>query len=175
MRQARRWWDSDSPYYALIAYHLAKDPSPCPRNGFLVIYALAMGAGGFGALAIGKWFDRAGLMILVPVTFAAALFAPLVFLGGAAAVVAGVMLWGLGLSAHESVMQAAVAGMVPASSRGGAYGLFTAIFGVSWFLGSALQGFLYDRSIPALVAAVALIAQLLAAIPPILVAARAKA
>ena len=155
--------------YALIAYHLAKT-HPLPQAWIPVIYALAMGAGGIGALAIGRWYDRAGLRVLLPITLITALFAPLVFLGGQAAVIVGVMLWGLGLSAHESVMQAAVADMVPAQSRGRAYGLFTAIFGVSWFAGSVLQGALYDRSIMALVV-VGMIAQL-AAIIPILIAAR---
>ena len=61
----------------------------------------------------------------------------------------GVLLWGLGLGVHESVMPAAVAAMIPAERRAGAYGVFTTIFGVAWFLGSALQGWLYGISIPA--------------------------
>ena len=90
-----------------------------------------------------------------------ALFAPLAFLGTGAVVVAGVLLWGLGLGVQESVMSAAVATMIPAARRASAYGVFTAIFGVAWFLGSALEGALYDISIPALVA-LSVIAQLLA-------------
>jgi hypothetical protein len=39
-----------------------------------------------------------------------------------------------------------------------------AIFGAAWFVGSAVQGALYDQSIPALVA-VAVIAQIAGAIP----------
>jgi hypothetical protein len=60
--------------------------------------------------------------------------------------------------------------MIPAARRASAYGVFTAIFGVAWFLGSALEGALYDISIPALVA-LSLTAQLLA-IPFILKATR---
>jgi hypothetical protein len=44
---------------------------------------------------------------------------------------------------------AAVAPMVPPQRRASAYGLFTAGYGLFWFLGSAVIGFLYDRSIPA--------------------------
>jgi predicted MFS family arabinose efflux permease len=101
---------------------------------------------------------------------ATALFAPLVFLGGEAAAIAGVLLWGLGLGVHESVMSAAVADMIPASRRASAYGVFTGAFGIAWFAGSAIEGGLYDVSVTALVA-VAVIAQL-AALAPILIAAR---
>ena len=91
-------------------------------------------AGGAGALLLGKLYDHAGLKVLVPVTIAGAFFAPLVFLGGYAYAVFGVMLWGLASGVHESVMSAAVADMIPAERRAGAYGVFTTVFGVAWFL-----------------------------------------
>ncbi len=58
--------------------------------------------------------------------------------------------------------------MVPASRRASSYGLFTAGYGLFWFAGSALIGFLYDRSVVAtvtvcLVLELAAIAFLLAA------------
>ncbi len=49
-------------------------------------------------------------------------------------------------------MRAAVAGMVPHDLLASAYGVFNAGYGVFWFVGSALMGFLYDRSVVALVA-----------------------
>jgi predicted MFS family arabinose efflux permease len=121
-------------------------------------------AGGAGSLLFGKLYDQAGLKVLVPVTIAGAFFAPLVFLGGYAYAVFGVLLWGLSEGVHESVMPAAVAAMIPASRRAGAYGLFTTVFGVAWFAGSAVEGALYDHSIVALVV-VAMAAQLLAVWP----------
>jgi predicted MFS family arabinose efflux permease len=42
--------------------------------------------------------------------------------------------------------------------------VFTTVFGVAWFLGSAVEGALYDRSIMALVS-MAMGAQLLAVVP----------
>lgn len=56
------------------------------------------------------------------------------------------------MRAQESVMRAAGAGMVPAARRGTAYGLFNTYYGMFRFVGSALMGFLYDISIPYLVA-----------------------
>ena len=51
--------------------------------------------------------------------------------------------------------------MVPRDRRATGFGLFNAGFGVFWFLGSALMGFLYDFSLGALVA-FSVTAQLLA-------------
>ncbi|MGB9628370.1 MAG: MFS transporter, partial [Thermodesulfobacteriota bacterium] len=48
-------------------------------------------------------------------------------------------------------MRAAVAGMVPMDKRSTAYGIFNAGFGLTWFLGSAFMGILYDLSIPSLI------------------------
>jgi predicted MFS family arabinose efflux permease len=155
--------------YALIAFHFAKT-HPVPQAAIPIIYAFGMLAGGAGALVFGKLFDRHGLIVLIPATIATALFAPLVFFGGAVGATIGVLLWGLGLGVHESVMSAAVAEMIPASRRASAYGVFTTIFGIAWFAGSALEGALYDISIPALV--VVAVAAQIAAIGPVWAAAR---
>jgi predicted MFS family arabinose efflux permease len=56
------------------------------------------------------------------------------------------------MGVHESIIPAAVATMVPANRRPSAYGLFTAAYGVFWFIGSAIMGALYDLSLPAVVA-----------------------
>jgi predicted MFS family arabinose efflux permease len=155
--------------FPLIAYHFAK--AGVVRGAWVpVFYALALGIGGLVSLIAGRLFDSLGLIILAPLTIVTAIFAPLVFLGGFVIALVGALLWGIGLGVHESVMSAAVARMFPQEQRSTAYGLFMAIFGVAWFIGSAVQGAVYDISVPGLVA-VALIAQL-AGILPIMVAAR---
>jgi len=58
---------------------------------------------------------------------------------------------GLGMGVHESIIPAAVALMVPRTRRPSAYGTFTSIYGVAWFVGSAITGIFYDRSIPAVI------------------------
>lgn len=55
------------------------------------------------------------------------------------------------MGAQESIMKAAVAGMVPADKRGSAFGIFNTGYGFAWFIGSALMGVLYDFSINAVV------------------------
>ena len=104
-----------------------------------------------GRSVFGRLFDRVGIGVLVPLTIVTALFGPLAFFGSTWVALAGVALWGLGIGVHESIMAAAVAGMVPVARRGSAYGIFNTAYGFSWFAGSALMGVLYDWSLPAIV------------------------
>jgi MFS-type transporter involved in bile tolerance (Atg22 family) len=45
----------------------------------------------------------------------------------------------------------AIAALVPEERRGTAFGVFNGAYGLAWFAGSALMGWMYDRSIVALV------------------------
>ncbi len=137
--------------FPLIAFHLQREAVVAPETVPL-LYALAMAVDAVAALVFGRLFDRHGLVAVAAGALLAAPFAPLVFLGGPAGAVAGMTLWGVGMGAQESVLRAAVAGMVPAERRGSAYGLFNAAYGLAWFAGSALMGVLYQVSLPSLVA-----------------------
>ena len=110
------------------------------------------------------------MSLLIGVTLICAPFAPLVFLSGFWGALLGVALWGLGMGVHESIIPAAVATMVTAARRGAAYGLFTAGYGMAWFIGSAVIGFLYDHSLTWTVI-VCVVAELLA-LPFLFVASR---
>ncbi|HEX7647658.1 MAG TPA: MFS transporter [Noviherbaspirillum sp.] len=148
--------------FPLIAYHFQKTSS-VPQHWVPIAYAVAMAVSGAGSLVFGRLFDRFGIAILIPLTIVSALFAPLVFLGGFWAALLGAALWGIGMGVHESIVPAAVAPMVSRQHRASAYGLFTAGYGVCWFIGSALIGILYDRSLAATI--VFCVALQLAAIP----------
>jgi MFS family permease len=136
--------------FSLIAFHFAQART-VPADWVPLFYAAAMGVSGIGSLVFGRMFDRTGIVVLVPLTLVSACFAPLVFLGAPPAAFIGTVLWGLGMGVHESIMAAAVAGMVPSRRLASAYGLFNLLYGVAWFLGSAAMGVLYEVSLPALV------------------------
>ena len=102
-----------------------------------------------------------------PADVVAALYAPLVFLGGFWAILAGACLWGLGMGVQESLIPAAVAPMVSPDRRAFAYGLFTGIYGTAWVAGSIVIGVLVSVSLGGLVAFC--VASELAAIPLILI------
>ncbi len=136
--------------YPLIAYHYAK-AHVVSEAWIPILYAFAMAMAGLGSLVFGRWFDKRGLFVLLPGTVIGAAVAPLVFLGGFDDALFGTILWGVALGIHEAVMSAAVAHLVPEHARARAYGIFTAVFGIAWFAGSALAGALYDVSLPVLV------------------------
>lgn len=158
--------------FPFMAYHLQK-MSIVTGQWIPVFYAVAMGVSGAGSLLFGRLFDRFGMIILIPLTLLSALFAPLVFLGGFWAALAGIALWGLGTGVHESIIPAAVTLMTPEQRRASAYGLFTAGYGIFWFLGSAVIGVLYGISLPLLIS-FSLVVEL-AAIPLFILAKRKMA
>lgn len=136
--------------FPLIAFHFKK-VDIAPDQWLPTLYALAMGVDALAALAFGRLFDRIGIAALALGSLLTAWFAPLVFYGGLPYAVAGMVLWGIGMGAQESIMRASIAEMVPIDKRGTAYGIFNTGYGVCWFLGSALMGYLYDVSLMFLV------------------------
>ncbi|WP_322014166.1 MFS transporter [Paraburkholderia sp. J12] len=133
--------------YPLIAYHWSVH-HVIPADWVPLLYAIAMAVSGGASLLLGRLFDRYGFPVLIALTVAAAAFAPLVFLSGRVEyAVLGAALWGMGMGVHESIIPAAVAPMVSRARRASAFGIFTAAYGIFWFVGSALIGWIYDRSI----------------------------
>jgi predicted MFS family arabinose efflux permease len=152
--------------FPIIAYHFQ-------RSGVVhadltpIFYAAAMAVSGAGSLVFGRLFDRYGIGLLIPLTVLAAVYAPLAFLGGFWASLVGVCLWGLGMGVHESIIPAAVAPMVSPQRRASAFGLFTGVYGIAWFVGSTAIGALFGLSLGAVVAFA--VAAELVAIPLILI------
>jgi hypothetical protein len=149
--------------WPLVAYHFAQ-AHIVAAPVIPVLYAIAMGGSGAGALLLGRWFDTRGFKVLIPAVVLAAIVAPFAFLGGTSVAVAGAVLWGVVLGVENSVLTAGVAHLVSETARARAYGVFSAVFGIAWFAGSALLGALYDISLPA-VAAVSFAAELAALVP----------
>ncbi|WP_448604706.1 MFS transporter [Thermoleptolyngbya sp.] len=136
--------------FPLIAFHLQRTGVESASQ-IPLLYALAMGVDAIAALLFGRWFDRVGLGSLMLAIALSLLFAPLVFLGSFQTALGGMVLWGIGMGAQESIMKAAIAGIVPPQRRGSAFGIFNTGYGLAWFAGSALMGTLYDFSLTALV------------------------
>ncbi len=153
--------------FALVAYHFSKS-AVMAATWIPICYAIAMAAAGAAALGLGWLFDRWGIAVVAAAAAVAAVATPLVFLGDFAVCIAGVVLWGIGMGAQDSVLKAAVGYLVPQHRRATGYGTFDTARGVAWFAGSLLLGFLYDRSIAAVVI-VSLGLQLLA-VPVLLLA-----
>ncbi len=111
--------------FALIAFHFQKAGS-VSSNFIPVFYAVAMGAGAIAALLFGRLLDRIGLPTLIVAFLLSALFAPFVFLGGAWIALIGMMLWGIGMGAQDSLLKAVLTKVVSG---------FTTCCAASLFLG----------------------------------------
>jgi predicted MFS family arabinose efflux permease len=147
--------------FPLISFHLV-DKQIFPANIVPLLYAAAMGIDAVSALIFGMLFDRKGISSLMIAIFLSAFFAPLVFLAGnRIVVIAGVLLWGIGMGAQESILKAVITTLVSKDHRATAYGIFNAAFGVFWFVGSAVMGVCYNKSLVMLVI-ISVAAQLLA-------------
>jgi MFS family permease len=149
--------------WALVAFHAAR-VHLVDDDAIGILYALVMGVDAIAALVFGRAFDRIGLGALAIASALSAAFAPFVFFAGSAPLLwLGACVWGIGMGAQDSILKAAIATMVPKAARARAYGIFFAVFGLAWWLGSALMGWLYDHALGALVA-VSVVTQLAAAI-----------
>ncbi len=136
-------WAAGTADFALIAFHLHRG---VPAAWIPLSYGAAMGCDALAALVLGRLYDRRGLWVLPGAVLLSAGAVLLSFVGPLPWALGGVLLWGIGVGAQESLARAALAPMVPLEQRGTAYGLFNASFGIAWFLGSAAMGLLYQAS-----------------------------
>ena len=132
--------------FALIGFHFHK-ANTVPANLIPVFYAVAMASSALASIPLGRLFDRFGPNISLFAFLISAAAAPFVFLGTSVAALIGMVLWGIGMSAQGSLFQAMLTGVIPPQKRSTAFGLFDTGYGIAWFVGSAVMGLLYDRSV----------------------------
>ena len=132
--------------FQVISYHF-KMKSVVPDAQIPLLYCLAMAVDGAVALIIGKTYDKIGLRALFVLPFLTMPIPFFAFSRSYSFAVISVVLWGMVMGIHETIMRAAIADLTPLKKRGTAYGIFNTIYGLSWFVASALMGLLYDISI----------------------------
>jgi predicted MFS family arabinose efflux permease len=134
--------------FALIGFHFHK-ANTVSSNLIPVFYAVAMASSAIASIPLGRLFDRFGPNISLFAFLISAAAAPFVFLGTSVAALIGMVFWGIGMSAQGSLLQAMLTGVIPPQKRSTAFGLFDTGYGIAWFLGSAVMGLLYERSVVA--------------------------
>jgi predicted MFS family arabinose efflux permease len=132
--------------FPLAAYHL-KTAGVVSDAQIPFLYAVAMGVDALVALAVGKWYDRAGLPVLVVIPVLSALIPFFIFARMYSLIVVGVVLWGAAMAVHETIMRAAIADLTHLRKRGFGYGIFNTVYGLGFLLGGVLMGLLYERSL----------------------------
>lgn len=130
--------------FPLITMHVAR-LQIIPADTLPLLYAGAMLVDAFAALLFGWLFDRIHFLALIISGLLAAFFAVFIFfINTAWGVVIGIILWGIGMGAQESILKSAVVILTPRENRSTSFGIFESCFGLCWFVGSWLMGWLYD-------------------------------
>lgn len=136
--------------FSLISFHF-QQAATVSIDVIPILFAVAMATGGVTALVFGKLLDRIGPVAMLAAFGISAFFAPFVFIGGLNFALVGMVLWGVGIGAQDSLLKAVLTDVIPADRRGTAFGIFDTAFGTFYLLGNTLMGILYDVSIPALI------------------------
>jgi predicted MFS family arabinose efflux permease len=149
--------------FVLMAYHF-KSKGVLSDAQIPLFYAVAMGVDGAAALVIGKIYDRMkekqkhewagiGTLLMIPVLSIVIPF--LCFTTVPWIAIASIILWGIVMAGHETIMKSAIADITPLKKRGTGYGILNVAYGLAMLAGGVAMGFLYDRSLPTLMISVA--------------------
>ncbi|WP_307853918.1 MFS transporter [Nocardioides palaemonis] len=141
--------------FGIIGYHLVT-ADLLPVASVPLVYAAAMAVEAVAALGVGAVYDRTGPQVLLVVPVLVALVPALALGSALVAVLLGVLAWGFAQGVQDSTVKAVVAELVEAPRRATAYGVFAGVQGLFAVVGGVGAGWLYERSLPALVVVVVL-------------------
>ncbi|MEW6088315.1 MAG: MFS transporter [bacterium] len=137
--------------FVILGYHF-KDKGIISDAQIPVFYSIAMGLDAVAALIIGRIYDRlkekynnerAGTKILFIIPLFT-LFIPFFgFMKNILFITIAVVLWGIVMGTHETIMKSTIADLTHFKKRGLGYGIFNMVYGLAVFFGSLLMGLLY--------------------------------
>ncbi len=155
--------------FGVLSFHMV-DRGVLAPAAVPLVYAVAMAAAAVAALFSGWAYDRIGPKTLVVLPIVGAAVPMLAFTDSLVGIVLGALLWGTAAGIQESTLRAVVADLVPSPRRATAYGVYAAVLGTATAIGGTLTGYLYEVSIPMLIAVVGVIQliALIAAAPTVL-------
>ncbi|HOF99882.1 MAG TPA: MFS transporter [Clostridia bacterium] len=139
--------------FSIIGYHL-KDKGVMPDSQITLMYSIAMIVDAIMAMIIGRIYDvikkkrnnkKAGLLTLIFIPFATLAMPFLTLSEDRWLVVAGFVMFGIIMGAHETIMRSAIADITSFRKRGTAYGIFNCAYGLAFLAGSSLMGWMYDH------------------------------
>ncbi|MDF9410011.1 MAG: Major Facilitator Superfamily protein [Pelotomaculum sp. PtaB.Bin013] len=140
--------------FSTVGYHLKANNLMSDGN-ITLLYSVAMIVDAATALFIGKAYDRlkirtemrtGGLLVLMAIPFIT-LFLPFLTLSHSTIlIVIGMIVFGIVMGTHETVMRSAIADITPFNKRGTGYGVFNTSYGLALLGGAALMGLLYDMN-----------------------------
>jgi MFS family permease len=140
--------------FSTIGFHLKANELMSDGN-ITMLYAIAMAVDAVAALVVGHAYDHfkvktnnktGGLLVLAAIPFITVLLPFLTLTKSIPLIVAGMMIFGIVMGTHETIMRSAIADLAPLYKRGTSYGIFNSAYGLALLIGSALMGWLYDMN-----------------------------
>ncbi len=138
--------------FSIIGYHL-KAGQLMSDGSITLLYSIAMLVDAVTAIIVGKMYDRmkekteektGGILVLAVIPLMTMLLPLLTLSNSVIHVVIGMMLFGMIMGTHETIMRSAIADITPYSKRGTGYGIFNLAYGLAFLAGSALMGLFYN-------------------------------
>lgn len=147
--------------FSTTGYHLKANGLMSDGN-ITLLYSLAMLVDAVAALVVGKMYDRlkertgkktGGILVLAVIPLLTMLLPLFTLNTSTSLIVIGMVLFGLVMGTHETIMRSAIADITPYRKRGTGYGVFNSAYGLALLAGAALMGVFYDlKSIQLIIA-----------------------
>ncbi len=132
--------------FTILGYHY-KSAGVLTDAMIPLYYSIAMGVDAVMALIIGRLYDRLGLITLITIPVLTVMIPVFGLTLNPTLAIAGAVLWGAAMAVHETIMKAAIADLTHIKKRGTGYGIFNMGYGIAFFIGSSVMGFLYQSGI----------------------------
>jgi len=158
--------------FSVVGYHLKANNLMSDGN-ITLLYSVAMIVDAATALLVGKAYDRlkistgmrtGGLLVLMAIPFITLLLPLFALSSSTTLIVIGMIVFGIVMGTHETVMRSAIADITPFDKRGTGYGVFNTSYGLALLGGAALMGVLYDMNMIGIIIAFTCVAELIAII-----------
>lgn len=158
--------------FSTVGYHLKANNLMSDGN-ITLVYSVAMIVDAATALLVGKAYDRlkirtemrtGGLLVLMAIPFITMLLPVLTLSNSTTLIVIGMIIFGIVMGTHETVMRSAIADITPFDKRGTGYGVFNTSYGLALLGGAALMGLFYDMNLIGIIIVFTCVTELIAII-----------
>lgn len=158
--------------FSTIGYHL-KACGIMSDGNITLLYSLAMIVDAVVALVVGKTYDKlktksgkkaGGILVLVTLPVISLLLPTLALSHSLPLIIVGMLIFGVVMGVHETVMRSAIADITPFSKRGTGYGVFNTGYGLALMFGATMMGVLYDKNLLRMIIAFTFVCETIAAI-----------
>ena len=138
--------------FSTVGFHLKANNLMSDGN-ITLLYAIAMIVDALTALIVGRAYDSqkkktgrktGGLLVLALIPFITFLLPFLTLCYSTTLIIAGMVIFGIVMGTHETIMRSAIADIAPFHKRGTSYGVFNTGYGLALLGGSSLMGWFYN-------------------------------